>query len=191
MRVKVCGFTRSGDVAAAVAAGADALGFIVDVTVDTPREVDAGRASDLVSEVPPFVSTVLVTMATDPERVAGLVGRTGVDVVQVHADLPPESLHAVREEAGVRVVKVVDAADPGAARRHEDAADALLVDSTDAAGGGGTGDTHDWERTADLVATLDAPWVDVATGVERTGGVKDHEAVEAFVAGAKREVTRA
>lgn len=213
MRVKICGHTRPEDVAATVAAGADALGFVVDVSVETPREIGVECARDLVADVPPFVSTVLVTMATDPARVADLVERTGVDTVQFHADLPPDALRAARERAGVRAVKAVDAADTEAARRHERAADALLVDSTDASGGGGTGRTHDWERTAALAADLDAPvvlaggltpenvaaavdavdpyGVDVATGVEREGGVKDHDAVAAFVASAKREVTPA
>jgi phosphoribosylanthranilate isomerase len=205
MRVKLCGFTRAEDVTAAVRAGADALGVVVDVSVDTPREVTVERARDLVAGVPPFVSTVLVTMATDPERVVELAETVGVDAVQLHADIPPADVRAVGER-GFDVLAVVDATDDDAARRA-DAADALLVDSTNEAGGGGTGRTHDWERTAALVADLDTPvvlaggltpanvgdavaavepyGVDVASGVERAGGVKDHDALAAFVTNAR------
>jgi len=77
------------------------------------------------------------------------------------------------------------------------------VDSLDDDGAGGTGETHDWTRTAEVVADLDAPVflaggltpenvrgavrlvrpyaVDVASGVEREGGVKDVGAVRRFV----------
>jgi len=123
-----------------------------------------------------------------------------------------------------QLVAVVDPeADDLAA--YADPADAVLVDSLDDAGAGGTGETHDWERTRELVASLDVPVilaggltpenvaeavetvrpfaVDTASGVERSpsdrdarrgaerndgvessGGVKDHDAVRAFVANA-------
>ncbi|MFB6217866.1 MAG: phosphoribosylanthranilate isomerase, partial [Halobacteriaceae archaeon] len=147
MRVKLCGQTRPEDVAASVAAGADALGFIVDVPVETPREVGVGRARDLIADVPPFVSTVLVTMATDPDRLVELLDATGADTLQAHAALAPDELRRVGERAGVRTVKTVGLDDD--AGRYAGAADALLVD---AAGqeGGGTGRTADWERARDL-----------------------------------------
>jgi len=208
-RVKVCGLTREADVAAAVAAGADALGVIVDVPVDTPREVPAERAAALLSDVPPFVTTVLVTMAESPARIRDLHDRVGADAVQVHGDVDAESVASLAGTLDAAVVKTVHAADPDAARAYDGVADALLVDSADAAGGGGTGRTHDWKATRALASDLDSPVVlaggltpanvaaavrtvepyavDVASGVEAEGGVKDHDAVRTFV----REATRA
>jgi phosphoribosylanthranilate isomerase len=52
-RVKVCGVTSERDLSLAVDAGADAVGFIADVPVETPREVDSGTAADLVAAAPP------------------------------------------------------------------------------------------------------------------------------------------
>lgn len=212
MRVKLCGQTRAADVAASVAAGADALGFIVEVGTETPREIGIERARELVADVPPFVSAVLVTMAADPDRLVELVAETDADAVQVHADPGPAALAAVGRRAGVPTLKAVGADDPETARKYDGVADAVLVDSADPSGGGGTGRTHDWDRTRGLTETLDVPVVlaggltpanvgdavrtvepyavDVATGVERTGGVKDHDAVEAFVANATGEVAR-
>jgi phosphoribosylanthranilate isomerase len=206
-RVKICGQTRPADVAASVAAGADALGFIVDVPVDTPRDIAAGRARELIDDTPPFVAAVLVTMATDPDHLVELLAETGADTLQAHADVSPADLRAVGERAGVRTLKTVGAADPGVAHRYEDTADALLIDSDDEDGGGGTGNTGDWEQTRELARGLGVPvvlaggltpenvgeavrtvepyGVDVATGVERTGGVKDHDAVAAFVDNAR------
>ncbi|GGM55973.1 phosphoribosylanthranilate isomerase [Halarchaeum rubridurum] len=204
-RAKVCGLTNADDVAAAVDAGADALGFIVDVPVDTPREIDPETAATLVADVPPFVSTVLVTMAA-PEDVPALHERVGTDAVQVHGDVDADALAALAADCDATLVKTVDAAAPESARAYADVADALLVDSTDASGAGGTGRTHDWTATRDLAADLDVPVVlaggltpanvaeavrtvepyavDVASGVEREGGAKDRDAVRSFVANA-------
>ncbi len=207
-RVKVCGITREADREAVVAAGADAVGFIVDVDVDTPREIDAERARELVAGVPPFVTSVLVTMPATVQDALALQAEVGADAIQAHGTLGPAYLGGLRARADVPVIAAVgpDANLPA----YADAADALLVDSIDEQGGGGTGETQDWERTAELVADLDVPVilaggltpenvrtavetvdpfaVDTASGVEESGGVKDHDAVEQFVARATGRV---
>ncbi|WP_436930525.1 phosphoribosylanthranilate isomerase [Halosimplex halobium] len=212
-RVKVCGVTRESDRKAVVAAGADAVGVICDVPVDTPREVDADTAADLLAGVPPLVTGVLVTMPTTVEEAVALVEATEPDAVQVHGGLSPGELGALGRRLSQDLVVAVDA-ESDDIRDYAESADALLVDSVDAAGGGGTGETHDWDRTREVVADLNVPvvlaggltpdnvaeavetvrpfGVDVATGVERVedgtrvGGEKDHEAVRSFVAAARR-----
>jgi phosphoribosylanthranilate isomerase len=203
-RTKVCGVTSEADLRTAVAAGADAVGVITDVAVDTPREVTAERAEDLLDAVPPFVTGTLVTMPTNAEAAVRLVERLEPDAVQVHG-LAPDRVAALRVRAPVPVLAAVEAED---ASRYADAADALVVDSLDEQGGGGTGETGDWDRTREVVADRDTPVVlaggltpanvaaavrtvrpfavDVASGVEREGGVKDADAVRTFVRNATR-----
>lgn len=206
-RVKICGVTGSEDRDAVVAAGADAVGVIHGVPVDTPREVDEATAADLVDGVPPLVTSVLVTMPTTVQEAVTRVDAVEPDAVQVHDGLSPAELGALDSRITQSIVAVVgaDAPDIDDYAAH---ADALLVDSVDADGGGGTGETHDWERTRDLVDSLDVPVVlaggltpenvasaietvdpfavDVASGVESEGGRKDHDAVERFVRNATR-----
>jgi phosphoribosylanthranilate isomerase len=209
-RVKICGITTAEDRDAAVAAGADAVGLIAGVTVETPREIGLDDARDLAGGVPPLVTAVLVTMPDDAGTARERVERVRPDAVQVHG-LDPDAVGELAD-APASVVAAVDAeTDAATLSAYADAADALLVDSVDAEGGGGTGETHDWERTREVADRLDVPvvlaggltpdnvgeavatvapfGVDVATGVERTGGVKDHDAVRRFVANARREVT--
>lgn len=205
-RVKICGITNPSDRDAAIAAGADALGFIVDVPVDTPREIDPDTAADLIAGVPPLLTAVLVTMPDSVATARDIRDRVGADAIQVHGGLGTAEVAELAESD--TVVTAVDADDPEEAHAYDDAADALLVDSADAEGGGGTGRTHDWTITRELRETLASPVilaggltpenvseavrtvspyaVDVATGVERTGGKKDHDAVAAFVANATR-----
>jgi phosphoribosylanthranilate isomerase len=206
-RAKVCGITREEDLGAAVAAGADALGVTAAVTVETPREVSIDRATELVAAIPPFVTSVLVTMPATVDRAIELVATVRPDAVQFHGPLGPDDIASVRERGPAKVIAAVDA-ESEEVTDYGAAADALLVDSVDDQGGGGTGQTHDWERTRELVAELDVPVilaggltpenvaeavetvrpfaVDVASGVEREGGVKDHDAVRTFVERAGR-----
>ena len=203
-RVKICGITREADLRAAVAAGADAVGVVTDVPVETPREVAPERAAELVAAVPPFVTSVLVTMPEDPERTVALAEAVAPDVLQVHGSLGVGDVAYLSAKTDATLLKAVSAGEAERARRYADVSDALLVDSDEA---GGTGRTHDWSRSRDLVADLDVPvvlagglspanvaeavstvapfGVDVATGVEAAGGVKDHDAVATFVERAK------
>lgn len=207
-RVKVCGITTEADLQVAVDAGADAIGVICDVPVDTPREVTSDRAADLVAAVPPFVSSTLVTMADDPEATVALVDAVDPDVLQVHGTLSAGDLAFLASKVDAALLKTVDATNLDAAHRYDDLVDALLVDSTDESGAGGTGRTHDWDATRDLRAEVDSPVVlaggltpdnvaeaietvdpfavDVASGVEESGGTKDPDAVRAFVRNATR-----
>jgi len=206
VRVKVCGLTDGTDLGVAVEAGADAVGLVSDVAVETPREITAERVRDLAARVPPFVTSVLVTMPDSAAAGAAFAERVGVDAVQVHGDLPPA---AVGELRGAFEGDVLLAADHERAPEYATVADALVVDSVDEAGAGGTGETHDWERTREVVREFDVPVVlagglgpsnvaeavrtvrpfavDVASGVEgETPGRKDHDAVRSFVRRAKR-----
>ncbi len=211
-RAKICGSTHETDIATAVDAGADAVGVIADVPVDTPREVDAERARELLDAVPPLVTGVLVTMPATPEDAVELVETVRPDALQLHGDLSPEDAATVADAVSIPVIKAVDADEPERCAAYDGVVDALLVDSVDAQGGGGTGTTHDWERTreaisdvespvllaggltpenvAEAVATVEPFGVDVASGVERSDlpdgadGRKDVDAVRRFVVNA-------
>jgi phosphoribosylanthranilate isomerase len=192
------------DVRAAADAGADAVGVIADVPVDTHREVSVDRAADLVAAAPPFLATTLVTMPGSAAEAAALVERVGADHLQVHGLTEPAALDALREATPARVVAAVGAGDDLAPLDGH--ADGLLVDSTDESGAGGTGETHDWTRTREWVDRLSTPVVlaggltpgnvgeavravrpyavDVASGVERDGTVAP-DRVRAFVDAAR------
>ncbi len=209
-RVKICGLTRGADVRAAVDAGADAVGVIADIPVDSPREVDPAAAAELLAAVPPFVTATLVTMPESAERAVELARTTAPDAIQLHGEWTPDELRFVRAETACKVLITVDADEPARAEALDGVADALVVDSTDEAGAGGTGETHDWAATGELADRLTTPVVlaggltadtvaeavrvadpfavDVASGVEAVAGRKDHNAVARFVANAGREM---
>lgn len=204
-RVKICGITNHDDLQAAVESGADAIGVIADVSVETPREVSPDRATELIDAVPPFVTSVLVTMPTDPVQTAELANTIRPDVVQVHGHLGAGDVAYLAAKTDAALMKAITSNDADIAHRFADVVDALVVDTETA---GGTGRTHDWSATRELVVDLDVPvilagglspanvreavttvrpyGVDVSSGVERAGGKKDHAAIETFVAHAKK-----
>ncbi len=209
-RVKICGLTGGADLRAAIDAGADAVGVITDVPIETPREVDRAVAAELLADVPPFVTTTLVTMPDSPEDAVELVRTIEPDALQLHGEWTTDEIGFIRAEAGVKVLLTVDADNHGYAEELDAAVDAIVVDSTRESGAGGTGETHDWAATGRLAGRLTSPVVlaggltaenvaeavrvadpfavDVASGVELSGGRKDHNAVARFVANAGREM---
>lgn len=213
-RVKVCGVTNETDLRAVTEAGADAVGFIADVPVDTPREVNLATAADLAAAAPPFLTTTLVTMPVETEDAVDAARLVDPDVLQLHGDdFDSTDIGYIRAETGVKVVPVVDHDDAARAHDLDEAADAILVDSTTPEGAGGTGETGDWAATAELARDLVSPVVlaggltpdnvvgaistvepfavDVASGVERKGGAKDHTEVSRFVRNAGRSLGEA
>jgi len=202
-RVKVCGLTNADDLSVAVSAGADAVGVIADVPVDTPREVELETAAALLADVPPFVTGVLVTMPETAAAAGPLAEEAGADAVQVHGDFSAGELHELRAATDAAVLPVVPGGDTERAEALAPAADALVVDTPSESGGGGTGETHDWERARELVESVDVPvvlaggltaenvaeaietvgpyGVDASSGIESEGGTKDPDAVRAFV----------
>jgi phosphoribosylanthranilate isomerase len=87
-RIKICGITREQDLNAAVAAGADAIGFVL--YPKSPRYVTAERAAELARRLPPFVTPVLLFVnANLPDILAAsrlIPGAT----LQFHGDESPQ-----------------------------------------------------------------------------------------------------
>ena len=187
-RIKICGLTREADVDAAVAAGADAIGFVLYAR--SARAVQARRAGELARRLPPFVTPVLLFVnATAQEVEAGLQAVPGA-LLQFHGDESPEDCR-LNGRPYVRAARMGEGFDllDWAARFHD--AQALLLDAH-VEGYGGGGQPFDWScvpatvpvpvvlsgglnpaNVTDGIARL-RPWaVDVSSGVESAKGIKD------------------
>ena len=87
-RIKICGLTREQDVDAAVAAGADAVGFVL--YGPSPRHVSAERAAELARRLPPFVTPVLLFVNASATEIIASCARIPCALVQFHGDETPE-----------------------------------------------------------------------------------------------------
>jgi phosphoribosylanthranilate isomerase len=190
--VKICGLTREQDVDAAVAAGADMVGFVL--VPDTPRHVALDRARELAARVPAGVKTVAVVDASVQETVPmrdgdGPRSGEGFDLVQRYDD-PGEFRHTIVAARGEPPAGVPDdvpimldlayGSRPDAAALHTHWERAARVPNPVMLGG-----SLDPQNVAAAIAVAH-PWaVDTSRGVESSPGVKDHERVRAFVRNAK------
>ena len=83
-RIKICGLTREQDVDAAVAAGADAIGFVL--YPKSPRYVTPERAAELARRLPPFVTPVLLFVNEYASKIIATCVRIPGATVQFHGD---------------------------------------------------------------------------------------------------------
>jgi len=213
IRVKICGIQSSSDMHIAVQQGADAVGVLVGRLHSSTDFVPAHVAAEICASTPPFVTTVLVTHIEDPDAVLALANNVPSAAVQLHSDVPVSVLHALRRSLAPRkVIAKVSVEGPSAierARELDQQVDAIVVDSINRTKGqvGGTGITHDWEISAQIVKHVSTPvilaggltpenvreairrvqpWaVDVNSGVRNTDGVKDRNLVGAFIRASK------
>ena len=91
-RIKICGLTREEDVDAAVAAGADAIGFVM--YAPSPRAVSPERAAQLARRLPPFVSPVLLFVNEATAIVQAISALVPGCVLQFHGDESPQECMA-------------------------------------------------------------------------------------------------
>jgi len=102
-RIKICGLTREQDVDAAVAAGADAVGFVL--YAKSPRAVTAERAAQLAQRLPPFVTPVLLFVNEDRTRTITALARVAGAIAQFHGDETPEACWAGSGEGRFRFLR--------------------------------------------------------------------------------------
>jgi len=84
MKVKICGIRNTAELTMALDAGADAVGFITEVPVNSPRKISLVEASELMSKVPVFVTSVLVIMPESAEQAIHMIQTAKPAAVQIH-----------------------------------------------------------------------------------------------------------
>ncbi len=215
-KVKICGMRCAEDIDMAVRCGADAVGFITEVPVQTPRKIDMDTASGLVGHVPLFVDSVLVIMPADGHKALEMIRKVRPDSIQLHNDIGPEDIGIIRDGLDGSRQKIIKTFTVAAgigevaqslltqieALSDTGLIDAVLLDSAKAGMSGGTGITHEWSVSKEIVENADIPVilagglkpenvrcaveevrpfaVDTASGVE-TGGKKDPAKVCRFI----------
>jgi phosphoribosylanthranilate isomerase len=200
-RIKVCGLKAAADVAAAVAGGADALGFVF--YEPSPRAVTLEQVLELVQDLPPFVVPVGLFVNADPTLVESVLKALPDLLLQFHGDETPADCERWGRPylRAARMSPEMDLLD--FAHRYE-GAQALLLDAH-VDGYGGAGKTFDWslipkglnkpiilsgglrpENVVQAILSVRPVAVDVSSGVERERGVKDARLIGQFCKAVRR-----
>ncbi|KQR04157.1 phosphoribosylanthranilate isomerase [Arthrobacter sp. Leaf141] len=198
MFVKVCGLSTPESVREAVAAGADAVGFVLTAS---PRVVSPSQAAALLAEVPAGVTPIGVFRDEPLADAAPIARAAGLDWIQLHGTRTREDVAKVHD-AGMKLVRAITLG--ATAEEFEDwGEDLLLIDAAVP----GSGESWDYASVAALPVLAGRSWllaggldagnvaaaagaaqawgVDVSSGVEASRGVKDLARIRAFVHAAK------
>jgi phosphoribosylanthranilate isomerase len=203
MQVKYCGITRLEDAEQAIHLGGWAIGL--QHWADSPRRVDPATAATISAAVRRRIVVVGVFVDPTLDELTRAAEDESLAMLQLHGDEGPDFCKEAARRTGCKVIKAVrvrSAADIQAAEAFR--TDFHLFDAHHPARPGGTGESFDWEllggrrsqvpmilagglRPDNVARAIEiaTPYaVDVASGVEASPGVKDHELMAAFASAA-------
>lgn len=209
-RIKICGITREEDLEAVVAAGADAVGFVL--YPPSPRFVSPARAAELARRLPPFVTPVLLFVNASATEVQVSSAQIPGALLQFHGDESQADCLAAAGPAGRNWIKAAriplgpeaQAFDLVKYAADYSEANAILLDAH-VDGFGGSGKTFNWSLLPPNVSShlvlsggltpanvtdgilqvrprCPTLAVDVSSGVEVSKGIKSPEKIFQFVA---------
>ncbi len=211
MKVKICGLRTPESLDAALEAGADYFGLVF--YPPSPRNVDFARAAELAALGRGRAKSVALLVDPDDAAVKRIADEVAPDFLQLHGGETPERLREIKHLTGLQIIKAIkveSAADAGAARGYDGAADLILYDAKEPEDAdntlpGGNGVPFDWQALMGVkggrsfmlsgglnpdnvvaaIAATGARAVDVSSGVESAPGEKDAELIRRFIAAAK------
>jgi phosphoribosylanthranilate isomerase len=207
--VKICGLSTRETLDAALAVGADMVGFVF--FPPSPRHLSLERARDLGRQAARRAVKVANTVDADDNTLANIVETLQPDLLQLHGKESVARLRDIRQKFGLPVMKAIaveTAADLAVLPGYAAVADRLLFDARppkDATRPGGLGAVFDWhllngldsklpfmvsggltaDNVTEAVRVTRAGGVDVSSGVERAPGVKDALLIERFIRAAR------
>ena len=199
--VKICGITSGEDAMTAVAAGADAVGFIFYSR--SSRCVAPERVREITRRMTGKVCRVGVFVDREPEEVRRIVRFCGLDLIQLHGKESPDYCRLFSPAVLIKAVSLRGEADLASLSHYP--VRAILLDAYDPLQPGGTGITCDWnlarragekhriilagglkgENILPALQTVAPLAVDVGSGVEARPGKKDPEKIKALVSAVK------
>ena len=203
VRVKMCGFTNREDAEAAIALGADALGF--NLFSGSKRHIVLDENAAWIAALPPFVTKVAVLVNASLEEARRVALHPAIGLVQLHGD---EDASYCRAFATLRrpFIKALRIRDAGDISRIADfSTENVLIDAHVEGEYGGTGAAIGLPLAREIVerhprlriilagglspenvgeaAQVVCPFaVDVASGIESTPRKKDTARMTAFIA---------
>ena len=164
MRIKICGIRNETDLAAALSASPDAVGFLVGQVHPSPDFILACTARRLARSLPPFVQPWLVTHLSAPDEILDLADAAAVCNIQLHGESTPEEVSAIRDALPpcAKLIRAVHPEPQDAFYEYADFVpfiDAFLIDTLNPKTGqvGGTGLTGNWTRAARFVQESPIP----------------------------------
>jgi len=205
VKVKICGITELDDALKAHELGADLVGFIF--FEKSPRKVDPAYARTIIKRLPADLLKVGLFLNQHSGTVKAIAEGCRLNVLQLHGDEKPDYCEGLRKE--FKIIKSFKVRDPSSVvgvNSYKDSVDYYLFDTYVKGMPGGTGRNFNWDilkgkafkkpiflaggltpkNVGDAVRKVAPYAVDVASGVEKSPGKKDHKLLKEFIDNAKK-----
>lgn len=209
MQIKICCISNIDEAKLALKLGANALGFVGPMP-SGPGIIDDQTIASIIAQMPPFVSTVLLSSSKIPNYIIDQCRKVGANTIQLVDSMETSDYALLRKGLPtVKIMQVVHVLDESSLHLSQKLApyvDAILLDSGNPIAStkklGGTGRTHNWKISKSIVQCLDIPVIlagglnplnvvkaltsvnpyalDVCSGV-RTDGALDENKLKAFI----------
>lgn len=209
--IKICGIRDAHVLAAAIAAGADMVGFVH--FAKSPRHLNLAEIAELISLARGRVKTVVLLVDPDNSLIEK-VAACAPDIIQLHGGETPPRIDEIRLKTSIALMKALpvgSARDLLALKAYSGHIDRLLLDAKapkDAKRPGGLGRIFDWnllkaldgqvdymlsggltpDNVANAIRQVRPAGVDVSSGVERAPGKKDIALIRDFINNARLPV---
>ncbi len=202
VHIKVCGITNLDDALAAIDYGVNALGFVF--YPKSPRSISPEDAKNIISSLPPFITSVGVFVDMEKDELERTASYTGLDIIQLHGSEPPEFCNYNKKV--IKAIRVKDLSDLEPLK-HYSSVSAFLLDTYSPTEIGGTGQVFNWEiaveakkygkiilaggltpdNIEEAVSLVQPFGIDVSSGVESSiKGKKDHNKIKQFIERARK-----
>lgn len=207
-RVKICCISSKEEAQKAIKYGASALGLVGEMP-SGPGIIADDLIKEIAVEVPPAVSSFLLTSETTAESIIHHYKKVYTSAIQLVDELRNEEYELLRNELPwvklIQVIHVIDEKSIDEAVEKSQFVDSILLDSGNpnlkVKELGGTGRTHNWSVSKKIREQIDIPLflagglntenvkeaidfvqpfgVDICSGV-RTDGKLDEKKLDAF-----------
>jgi phosphoribosylanthranilate isomerase len=190
-KIKICGITNEADALYCAEAGADFLGFIF--VPSSPRHIEPEKAAEIAKRL---------RENTNTPKFVGVFQNASVDYINEIRFLDLAQLHGSESDyeigaLGIPAIKTLHIGDTLPDTHATPNAAWLLFDTFDKQRSGGTGKRFDWsllaayerskpfflsggltpDNVVAAVSMVRPDAIDVASGVEASPGIKDHDKV--------------
>ncbi len=179
VKIKICGIKNKEDALLCVNNGANAIEMLVGQKHFSTDFISKEIAKEIVDVLPPFCSSVIVTHSEVADEIISICKFVNNTTIQLHSIINEDEVKKIKESLPyiklIRLIHILRDGDIITDYKSMKYADAYLLDSFNLKTNqvGGTGLTHNWNSSKNLIQELNKP-------VILAGGLNPYNIVDAI-----------
>ena len=163
MKVKICANKSIEDAKLCLESGADIIGILVGQTHISNDFIDKDKAKEINDFINNRCDVALVTHLISAQEIIELTKYIGNNIIQLHSDINELEVEKIAKALPtIKLIRLIHISSDGKIctdYKNMKYVDFYLLDSFNLKTNqvGGTGLTHDWNKSKELIRTLDKP----------------------------------